>query len=173
MSLWGTKGCAVTGEKSQKITTRIDPLRPQPPGVIPSPREADPSESISVARPASLNAVVAGIAAVAVVVGAALLSHHVLATTLPAPAVTPQRSSADVGYLKTVRQQPDFVPTSDDSLIKTGHLLCDQLHRGVNPDQIALVSTGKPYTVDDVSTAVGASVGAYCPDQMARIGPHG
>jgi hypothetical protein len=84
-----------------------------------------------------------------------------------------QRSAADVGYLKTVRQQADFATIGDDSLIRTGHLLCDQLRRGASPDQIALASTGKPYTVEDVSTALGAAAGAYCPDQMVRVGTVG
>jgi hypothetical protein len=116
--------------------------------------------------------IVAGIALVAAGAGLTvlLLDRAAPAAGAPAPAATVQRSSADVGYLKTVHQQADFATTSDDSLIRTGHLLCDRLRSGASPDQIALVSIGKPYTVEDVSTAVGAAVGAYCPDQMARVG---
>jgi hypothetical protein len=84
-----------------------------------------------------------------------------------------QRSAADVGFLKTVHQQAAFANTADDALIKTGHSLCVQLRAGANPDQIALASTGAPYAVDDVSTALGAAAGAYCPDQMARVGAVG
>jgi hypothetical protein len=72
-----------------------------------------------------------------------------------------------------VHQQAAFATTGDDSLIRTGHLLCDRLRSGASPDQIALASISKPYTAEDVSTALGAAVGAYCPDQMARVGTTG
>jgi hypothetical protein len=118
--------------------------------------------------------IVAGIAVVAAGAGlTVVLGHGAPAPGAPAPAATVQRSSADIGYLTTVRQQADFATTTDDSLIRTGHLLCDQLRSGASPDQIALASTGKPYTVEDVSTALGAASGAYCPDQMARVGTNG
>jgi hypothetical protein len=81
-----------------------------------------------------------------------------------------ERSAPDVGFLKTVHQQAAFATVNDDSLIKTGHLMCDQLRSGTSPDQIALGSIGQAYTVADVSTALGAAAGAYCPDQMARVG---
>jgi hypothetical protein len=118
--------------------------------------------------------IVAGIAVVVAGAGLTiLLGHGVPATVAPAPPATAHRSSADIGYLATVHQQPDFATTSDDSLIRTGHLLCDQLRSGASPEQIALASTGKPYTVEDVSTALGAAAGAYCPDQMTRVGTIG
>jgi hypothetical protein len=118
--------------------------------------------------------IVAGTAVVAAGAGlTVLLGHSAPATRAPTPAATVQRSSADIGYLKTIHQQVDFATTSDDSLIRTGHLLCDRLRRGESPEQIALASTGKPYTVEDVSTAIGAAAGAYCPDQMVRVGTIG
>jgi hypothetical protein len=120
--------------------------------------------------------IVAGIALVAAGAGlTALLGHATPATgaPVPAPVVPVQRSSADIGYLKTVHQRAAFATTTDDSLIRAGHLLCDQLRSGASPDQIGLASTGKPYTVEDVSTALGAVAGAYCPDQMVRVGTIG
>lgn len=174
MKLWGT-GEVYTVATGQHSTTtpRADNFRPLPPGIIPGPRRAHASESLPQGRPSSSrrNVIVAGIAVVAAGAAAtALLGHSAPAPDAPALSVTVQRSAPDAGYLTTVHQQADFATTGDDLLIKTGHLLCDKLRSGVSPDQIGLVSTGKPYTVEDVSTALGAAAGAYCPDQMARVG---
>ena len=165
-------------EQPTKTTVRAVNLRPLPPGVIPSPRRVDPSEAIpagpSKRQPSRRNVIVAGIAVVVAGVSlTVLLGHRAPATGAPAPAATAQRSSADVGFLKTVHQRAVFATTGDDALISTGHSLCDRLRSGASPDQIALVSIGKPYTVEDVSTALGAAAGAYCPDQMARVGTIG
>lgn len=162
-------------EQSSKTTARVDNLKTLPPGVVPSPRREDASESLRASTPSRRKAiVVAGMAAVVAGAGmAALLVGHGPASPGASPAAPVQRSAADVGYLKTVHQQVAFATTSDDALIKTGHSLCEQLRGGSNPDQIALASTGKPYAVDDVSTALGAAAGAYCPDQMARVGTVG
>jgi hypothetical protein len=163
-----------TQQSSSKTTTQVDNLKPLPPGVIPSPRSEDASESLTAVRPSRRNAmVVAGIAVVVAGVGVTALLNHGSPSPAAATVAPVARSAADVGFLKTVRQQPDFATTSDDALIKTGHSLCDQLRSGASPDQIALASTGKPYAVDDVSTALGAAAGAYCPDQMARVGTVG
>lgn len=163
----------MTTEQSSKTTARVDNLRTLPPGVIPSPRGEDVSESLPPAHPSRRGAIVAGIAVVVAGAGVAALLAHGSPGPAAAPAAPVERSAADVGFLKTVHQQPAFANTGDDALIKTGHSLCDQLRGGANPDQIALASTGKPYGVDDVSTALGAAAGAYCPDQMARVGSVG
>ncbi|HTK65783.1 MAG TPA: DUF732 domain-containing protein [Pseudonocardia sp.] len=163
----------MTTEQSASSAARVDDLKSLPPGVIPSPRTGDASESLPASRPSKRGAVIAGMALVAAGVGVTAL----LVSGSPGPSAAPtapvERSAADVGFLKTVRQQPAFAGTSDDDLIKTGHSLCDQLRGGANPDQIALASIGKAYAVDDVSTALGAAAGAYCPDQMARVGAVG
>jgi hypothetical protein len=165
---------AVATERPSTATARADNLRPLPPGLIPSPRREDPSESLPTGHRSRRNVIVAGFAVLAAGAGlTVLLGHGAPASGAPTPAATVQRSSADVGYLKTVHEQVDFATTSDDSLIRTGHLLCDRLRGGASPDQIALASVGKPYSVEDVSTALGAAVGAYCPDQMARVGTIG
>lgn len=170
---------AVTTKQSSKQTAQAANLRPLPPGLIPSPRREDPSESIPTAHPSKRNRsrrnmIGAGIALVGATVSlTVLLGHSAPATGAAPPVATVQRSTADIAYLKTVHQQPAFAAINDDSLIRTGHLLCDQLRAGANPDQIALASVGKPYSAEDVSTALGAAVGAYCPDQMARVGTSG
>lgn len=163
-------------EQSSKTTARVDDLKALPPGVIPTPRSEDASESLPAGRPSRRNAmVVAGIAVVAAGVGVTAL----LGQGSPGPGTSPaqvapvQRSAADVGFLKTVHQQAAFAAGNDDSLITTGHSMCDQLRNGASPDQIALASTGQAYAVEDVSTALGAAAGAYCPDQMARVGAVG
>ena len=163
----------MTTEQSSKTAARIDNLQKLPPGVIPSPRGEDVSESLPDHRPSRRNAIIAGAALVAAGAGMAVLLAHGSPGAAAAPAAPVERSAADVGFLKTVHQQPAFAATGDDALIKTGHSLCTQLRAGANPDQIALASTGKPYGVDDVSTALGAAAGAYCPDQMARVGAVG
>ena len=175
MPRWGRCGVYVMAtEQSSKITTRVDDLKSLPPGVIPRPRAEDASESLPVAPPTKRSVMVAaGIAVVAAGVGLTALIGHGSPSPTVAPVAPVQRSAADVGFLKTVHQQVAFATTGDDTLIKTGHSLCDQLRSGVSPDQIALASTGKPYAVDDVSTALGAAAGAYCPDQMARVGTVG
>jgi hypothetical protein len=160
----------MTTEQSSKTTARVDNLKPLPPGVIPSPRGEDASESLAQAHPSRRNAVIAGLAVVVAGGAVAAMLVHASPGAGPAPAAPVERSAADVGFLKTVHQQPDFATTGDDALIKTGHSMCDQLRAGANPDQIALASSGAPYGVDDVSTALGAAAGAYCPDQMARVG---
>lgn len=163
----------MTTEQTSSTSSRVDDLKSLPPGVIPSPRAVDASESLPANRPSKRGAVVAGVALAAAGVGVAAM----LVSGSPGSSATPsapvERSAADVGFLKTVHQQPAFATTSDDDLIKTGHSLCEQLRGGANPDQIALASIGKPYAVDDVSTALGAAAGAYCPDQMARVGTVG
>lgn len=172
-------GDAVIREQPSKTSARSAPIRPLPPGVIPSPRREDPSESIPAGAPSGRDrarpkiAVVALAAIVAAVGLTFVLGHGGPPTGAPAPAHIVQRSPADLGYLDTVHQQAAFATIDDDSLIRTGHLLCERLRRGANPDQIALASIGKPYTAEDVSTALGAAVGAYCPDQMGRVGTSG
>jgi|SRR5581483_1857785 len=163
----------MTTEQSSRITARVDDLGSLPPGMIPSPRGEHSSESLPAGHPSRRNAVVAGVAVVAAGIGVAALLGHGAPGPSAAHSAPVERSAADVGFLKTVRQQTAFATISDDDLIKTGHSLCAQLRGGANPDQIALASIGKPYAVDDVSTALGAAAGAYCPDQMARVGAVG
>lgn len=163
----------MTTEQSSNAAARVENLKTLPPGVIPSPRGEDASESVAPTRPSRRGAIIAGGAVVAVGAGIAALLANGAPGTLPTAPAPIERSAADVGFLTTVHQQPAFATTGDDALIKIGHSLCGQLRSGANPDQIALASTGAPYAVDDVSTALGAAAGAYCSDQMARVGTVG
>jgi hypothetical protein len=119
--------------------------------------------------------IIVGSALVGAAAGLTVLRGHETRATVAAtaPVATVQRSIADMAYLKTVHQRAAFAATNDDSLIRTGHLLCDHLRRGANPDEIALASVGAPYSAEDVSTALGAAAGAYCPDQMVRVSTSG
>lgn len=162
------------GRVSQPTEQRSDALPSLPPGVIPVPRaEADPPLPAAAPPTPSRRRGVLLIAVpvvAAIGVGAAIVG--VSQPGDPAPTVAPAapRSAEDLGFLKTVRQQAGFAAISDDSLVKIGHMLCTQLQGGVNPDDIAMGSSSANFTVEDVSTAVGAAAGAYCPDQIARVG---
>jgi hypothetical protein len=147
-----------------------------PPGVIPEPRAvADPPLPPTTPAPPRRRRtalLIALPALVAIGVGVVVLTSG--QPPAPAQAVSPApRSAEDVGFLKTVRQQIGFAPISDDSLVKIGHMLCSQLQGGVNPDDIAMGNSAAVLSIEDVSTAVGAAAGAYCPDQIGRVGTTG
>jgi hypothetical protein len=149
-----------------------------PPGVIPEPRAvSDPP--LPTAPPAPPRRRRTALLVALPLVGAAAAAGAIVAVSgspdAPAQAVAPAapRSAEDVGFLRTVRQQIGFAPISDDNLVKIGHMVCSQLQGGVNPDDIAMGSSAATLSIADVSTAVGAAAGAYCPDQIGRVGATG
>ncbi|MDQ2709596.1 MAG: DUF732 domain-containing protein [Actinomycetota bacterium] len=163
-----------TGRTSQPTDERIDGLGSLPPGVIPTPRTAVDPQPLP--EPPSRRRKLLFIAVPAVVatgIGVAIVGltdpGAPVGDPLPGTASV-QRSPADLGFVKIVRQQPGFAGVTDDALIAIGHTVCGQLEGGTSPGEIALGSSSARYSVEDVSTAVGAAAGAYCPDQMDRVG---
>jgi hypothetical protein len=163
-----------TGRTSQPVGERLDSLPSLPPGVIPQPRaQADPPLPPSESRRRNKVLLVAVPAVVAIGVGAAVLGLTSQSTPTGVAAPVAPKSAEDFGFLKTVRQQAGFAALSDDSMVKIGHMLCTRLQSGANPDDIAMGSASASFSVEDVSTAVGAAAGAYCPDQITRVGQPG
>lgn len=159
------------GRTSRSTAQRSHEWASLPPGVIPRPRAvADPP--LRPAPPRRRRTALLLALPVLATIGAGVVALIPGPRAEPVQAVAPAapRSAEDLGFLKTVRQQTGFVLISDDSLVKIGHMLCSQLQGGVNPDDIAMGSSTATLSVEDVSTAVGAAAGAYCPDQIGRVG---
>jgi hypothetical protein len=158
-----------TGPTPAKSDQRSETLPVLPPGVIPEPRtQADPAPSAGSRRRRTVL-----IAVSAIVLAAAGVAVAVQATGPGTAVPAAQRSAADLGFLQIVRQQPGFAAVSDDSLIAIGHSLCGELAAGVSPDAVTPPPSAGQFSMEDISTAVGAAAGAYCPDQMARVAQPG
>lgn len=167
----------VASPRSGAVTPDTTPL---PAGVIPTPRaEADPLAAAKPRGGRKAAWVALPVLVVGVGVAGLVVAHHTGGQSPRVPAAPAmalaQRPAADQGFLTTVRQRPAFTPLSDDALVGMGHTLCEQLRAGVDPAEVGVRggADAQRYAVEDMSTAVGAAAGAYCPEQMSRVAEPG
>jgi ABC-type glycerol-3-phosphate transport system substrate-binding protein len=90
--------------------------------------------------------------------------------TQPAYTPPPVVNEEEV-YIQFVRARGsyDIEVSSDETLISLGKSLCNALESGASAETVIQMGLDSNVSGDDVALILGASIGAFCPDQKYKL----